>query len=172
MSDSNKNCAVCNACYACDSCNACRACYACYACDSCRACDSCESVKNGIFCFHLEGAKNVIFNKQVTGKRFYEVRNEYQKKLGDWLPHQTNGYKLYKEAGCKWDKIDVSKLESVDWFESWKDMPQEVIDFIKSIPEFDADIFKSITGLDASISKRSVEDVLAGLSEEDKKSLK
>jgi len=51
-------------------------------------------------------------------------------------------------------------------------MPQEVIDFIKSIPEFDADIFKSITGLDASISKRSVEDVLAGLSEEDKKSLK
>ena len=90
----------------------------------------------------------MIFNKQSTKERVGEIINKYLKLCGEWQPRQTNGYQLYKEAGCDWTKVDISKLKAIGWYNSWKDMPQKAIDYIGSLPEFDSSIFKEITGLD------------------------
>ena len=38
-------------------------------------------------------------------------------------------------------------------YEAWKDMPQEAIDYLKSLPEFDARIFKRVTGIDVEVKR-------------------
>ncbi len=88
----------------------------------------------------------MLFNKQVDENRINEIANKLE-----YYPKQTNAWKLLKESGNSWLNIDSSKLETVDWEESWKELPQEELDYIKSLPEFDAEIFKSITGIDVTL---------------------
>lgn len=42
----------------------------------------------------------------------------------------------------------MSKFKTIDWEESWKGMPVEAIEYIKSLPEYVEEDFKAITGLD------------------------
>lgn len=92
----------------------------------------------------------MLFNKQSTEERVNEIKQKYIDLCHDWQPRQTNGYQLYKDAGNDWTKVDISKFKTVDWYSSWKDMPQKAIDYLVSLPEFDAGIFKEITGLDVT----------------------
>ena len=91
----------------------------------------------------------MLFNKQVSEDRIYEVKQKWSELRGDWMPRQTNGYELYKEAGS-WDKIDISKFKTIDWEDSWKDIPEKLLNYIESLPEFDSEIFKEITGIDTT----------------------
>lgn len=90
----------------------------------------------------------MLFNKQVTEERYNKVYNEYYKLLDGWDAKQTNGDKLYKEARCSWQEVDMDKFTTIEWFDSWKDMPKKAIEYIKGIKEFDTKIFKEITGID------------------------
>ncbi len=63
-----------------------------------------------------------IFGKEVSEERFFRVWGALMEKLDVWFPQ----FKSY---------------------EAWKDMPQEAIDYIASLPEFDAVMFKRITGI-------------------------
>jgi len=76
-----------------------------------------------------------------------EVGNEIQKEA-------SNVVYLYLKAGKDWSKVNASEicgtLENWDEpYEAWKDLPREVLDYIRSLPEFDAVMFKRITGIGA-----------------------
>ena len=107
-----------------------------------------------------------MFNKQVLEERYQEVWDKLH--TFDWKPWQTNGFELYKQCGNEWNKVDMNQFKFKDWDESWSDIPQEMLAYIQSLHEFNAQIFKDITGLDVNTKKRTVEDVLANLGEEDK----
>lgn len=103
---------------------------------------NCEGCKKTIFCINFTG-KLAIFNKSVNEKRFYEVWNKIQNY--DWYPKFNNAYDL-KETKC-WEKTDATKIVRVDEKEAWSKMPKGMVDYIKSLPEFDKTIFKEITGI-------------------------
>jgi len=42
----------------------------------------------------------------------------------------------------------MTEFQTIGWYESWKDMPQEAIDYIISLPEYVEEDFKNITRLD------------------------
>ena len=83
---------------------------------------------------------------------------ELRKLCGKWKPNQTNAFELYLKAGSDWKKIDCSKIkEKTDWHKTWKDMPQEAIDYLKDLPEFDAEDFKTVTGIDVTDDSEDIE---------------
>ena len=101
----------------------------------------CEAVKNGLFCFEIEGAKNIIFNKPVTEERFLEV---YRKiKSFCYTPNWDNFYEL--KGNKEWWSIAFPELMSVDNKTAWSKMPCEMIAYVKSLPEYDEKIFYAIT---------------------------
>lgn len=91
-------------------------------------CSDCEGISRCIFCLNFTG-KLAIFNKKISEKRFYEVKNRLDS--FNWFLSFNN----------------LKDLKSDNkWKCAWADMPQEMLDYIKSLPEFDAQIFKKITG--------------------------
>lgn len=82
-----------------------------------------------------------------------------------WIAAATNAFDLYDTAFKDWSKIDTSKLTYKQWDESWKDIPTEMLEYIKSLPEFDSDIFKEITGVDIAeqVEEMTVEQVCKAL---------
>ena len=49
----------------------------------------------------------------------------------------------------KWWSFCFPQLAEVDEQEAWSKMPKKMLEYIKSLPEFNAEIFKKITGIDA-----------------------
>jgi len=118
-----------------------------------------------------------IFGIEVSKERFDEVWSDLHEKLDGWFPKFNNGYELYLKNGSDWEKVDASEMESTldDWekpYEAWKDMPQEAIDYVKSLPEFDAEIFKRITGLHDKKHTITIDGKEIELSEESLEALK
>jgi len=94
-----------------------------------------------------------IFGKNVSEKRFNEVRDNLYSKLGDWYPKFNNAFELYVKNGSDWSKVKASEICGTldNWeepYEAWKDMPVSAIEYVKSLEEFDATMFKRITGID------------------------
>ena len=84
------------------------------------------------------------------------------KKLNGWFPKFNNAFELYAKNGSDWEKVEASEICSTPQndnqpYEAWKDMPQEAIDFVASLPEFDAEMFKTITGIEASGNSKKQE---------------
>jgi len=113
------------------------------------ACYGCAALYKSLFCQDQIGGKFLLFNKQSTKERVNEVRSKLNELWGEWLPYQTNGFELYGKSGNDWSKVNISEMQRVDWYASWKGMPKESITYLASLPEFDAKLFKEITGLDA-----------------------
>ena len=108
-----------------------------------------NSSSDVIFCYDIKLKQYYAWNQQVTEKRFYEINAE-------------------------WDKIkDDFKLELKDneWEDEWKKFDKW--DEVSKIPEFDKEITEKIIGFKIDLNKkRTVEDVLSGLSDEDKEIIK
>lgn len=101
----------------------------------------CEAIKYGIFCYDIECEKYVLFNKRVTEGRYKEV---YQKiRDFNFIPHFDNFYEL--KGDKEWWALCFPELREVDNKTAWSKMPKEMIDYIKSLPEYDEKIFKKIT---------------------------
>lgn len=58
----------------------------------------------------------------------------------------TNAYELYAANGQDWSSTPAPKIQGMDRGYAYADMPQELVDYIKSLPEFDAAIWYEITG--------------------------
>ena len=101
----------------------------------------CEAVKNGVFCFEIEGAKNIIFNKPVSEKRFKEVYRAITR--FDYRPNWDNFYEL--KGNKAWWSIAFPELMFVDNKTAWSKMPIKMVDYIKSLPEYDETVFENIT---------------------------
>ena len=106
-------------------------------------CHKCEGISRCIFCDGLEGAKLMIFNKPVTAERFNEVWG----KLIGWKPDFTNAQQLKREFGDdNWASTPALKIAGRTASETYAEMPRELREYIKAMPEYDDQIFKAITG--------------------------
>lgn len=113
-----------------------------------------DGVYSEIFCANKK-RRYKIFGGVVDPDRFNKVKTELSRKLDGWFPKFNNAFELYLKNGSDWSKVDASRITSKnsgnnleDRKSAWKDMPQEAIDYILSLPEFDSEIFKEVTGID------------------------
>ena len=106
---------------------------------SCRGAYKCmfSSGKSGI-AFH-------IFNQKVIEARADELICILKGKLKGWIPRWTNIAELREVE--KNGNLDSGRIIERNKEKAWASMPQEAIDWVKDLPEFDADIFFDITGI-------------------------
>ena len=108
-------------------------------------CRNCQGCKSCICCLDYTG-KNAVFNQQASEQRVNEIKNNICELAGDWFPKFTNAYEVYAANGQDWLSTPAPKIQGMDRAYAYADMPQELVDYIKSLPEFDANIWRQITG--------------------------
>lgn len=106
----------------------------------------CYGVSNYLFAYNKDNPA-LLFNKEVTNDRFYEVKSELDKKLKGWRPTFNNLRSLYLKSGSKWEETPINKAAEIQKTEAWSGMPTEAINYLRSLPEFDSAIFEKITGI-------------------------
>ena len=110
-----------------------------------RFCKNVRGVADCIFCVNLRGESLMLFNRQVTGERFSEVL----KKIGAWYPQFTNAEELREKYGHgEWSATPAHIINGRDDKAAYAAMPEDLIAYVKSLPEYDAEIFTEITGLE------------------------
>lgn len=105
----------------------------------------CCGVYKSAFCIGKNGIANYLFNKQSDEERCQEVITKL--KTFNYYPKYTNYSELLDEADDKWESVCFSKLKTQGNTNAWADMPSEMLEYIKSLPEFDAKVFEQITGI-------------------------
>ena len=105
-------------------------------------CHECEGISRCIFCIGLEGAKLMLFNKPVSEDRFGEAWAA----LNGWWPVFTNAYKLKEKYGNgEWEQTPAPAIVGRTAKEVYAEMPDELREYIKAMPEYDDEIFRAIT---------------------------
>ena len=112
---------------------------------SSKHCLKCEGISRCLFCYGLEGARLMLFNKPISVERFDEV----YEKLSGWYPDFTNAEKLKQKYGNgEWCATPAPAITGRTAKEAYAEMPTELVEYIKSLPEYDDEIFRKITGAD------------------------
>ena len=108
-------------------------------------CKDCEGISRCICCINYTG-KLAIFNKSVSENRYCKIDNDIDGIMdsAEWRPDFTNAKTL--KGDKDWKETPASSIAGVDAKEAYKDMPQELIDYIKGLEEYDEAIFNAITG--------------------------
>ena len=106
----------------------------------------CEGLAYSIMCINETG-KYKLFNLNIDKERFGEVKEKIRKCADGWYPKFTNAFDYY-EKEKKWECVPAPRIEGVDDKTAYKDMPKKLIEYFKSLPEFDAEIFTEITGIE------------------------
>ena len=101
----------------------------------------CEGVSNCIFC-HKKSGKLYIFNKKTKETRFKKVFAEIMS--FDWSPKFNNAEEL--KGQLEWYEANIPAIVSVPNEIAWLFMPQEMKDYLQSLPEYDEKVFKKVTG--------------------------
>ena len=101
----------------------------------------CDGISRCVFCYNKSG-KIMAFNKKITEDRF----NEIYKKLRDfcWYPKFNNAFDL--KGNLEWYETNIPAIVSVPNEVAWSFMPKEMLEYIKSLPEFNEKIFNKIIG--------------------------
>ena len=102
---------------------------------------SCEGISRAIFCYNKSG-KLYIFNKHCTEERFNEVFNDLNS-FG-WYPKFNNAFDL--KGSDEWFNSNIPAIASVDNKTAWSLMPENMLKYIKSLPEFNQKVFDKVTG--------------------------
>lgn len=105
-----------------------------------------NGINEGIFVNNIK-TKPKLFNKEISEERFNEVFDEISNLSNGWKPTYNNLKSLYLKNGSKWECIPIHKAKGLSKKEAWSGMPKELLEYIKSLPEFDAGIFEEITGI-------------------------
>ena len=101
----------------------------------------CEGISKSIFCYKKSG-KLMAFNKRITEERFNEIYAELIK--FNWYPKFNNAEQL--KGDLEWYETNIPAIVSVDNKTAWSSMPKKMLEYIKSLPEYDEKIFNKITG--------------------------
>ena len=107
---------------------------------------NCYGIDSAIFIANKK-RNPTIFGKKITQERFDKVflkLNSF-----NWYPKFNNAFSLYLKVGSKWEKTPADKIAPITKEEAWADMPQEMLEYITSLKEFNAKIFFEITGIKA-----------------------
>lgn len=101
----------------------------------------CEGISQSIFCYGKSG-KLMLFNKKCGEKRYKEV---YSQLLSfKWAPKFNNAEELKKNL--EWYETYIPDIVSVPNEIAWSFMPKEMLEYIKSLPEFNEKVFEKVTG--------------------------
>ena len=101
----------------------------------------CDGISRCLFCYDFTG-KLHAFNKPISEERFNEI---FYKLINfDWFPKFNNAYDL--KGNLEWYETNIPNIVKVDNKTAWGFMPKEMLDYIKSLPEFDQEIFDKVTG--------------------------
>ena len=84
----------------------------------------------------------MAFNKKITEDRFNEIFNKLNQ--FNWYPKFNNAYDL--KGNLEWYETNIPAIVKVDNKTAWSFMPKEMLEYIKSLPEYDEKIFNKITG--------------------------
>lgn len=108
---------------------------------------ACENIRDCFFCYDLMDNRLCIFNKKVDMHILSRVKCEFMSLLKS-LEYKIN---FIKDLGFDSLKA-VNSFTLYDFViynrsEHFKNFPQEAIDYLKSLPEFDAEIFEKITNI-------------------------
>ena len=77
-----------------------------------------------------------------------EVNTKFRELLNKWSPTFNNLKGLYLKSGEKWAYTPIPQAKELSIKEAWGGMPQQAVNYLKSLPEFNAEIFKNITGIE------------------------
>nr|DAK64935.1 MAG TPA: hypothetical protein [Caudoviricetes sp.] len=94
-----------------------------------------------------ETGKYKLFNLNIDKERFGEVKEKIRECADGWYPKFTNAFDYYKKEK-KWECVPAPRIEGVDDKTAYKEMPKKLIEYFKSLPEFDEEIFTEITGIE------------------------
>ena len=108
-------------------------------------CKDCEGISRCIFCIDYTG-KLAVFNTPVEETRFNEIWHKIRS--FDWRPDFTNAGLL--KGDKDWRETPASAICGVDSRAVYKNMPEGIIEYVKSLPEFDEQIFTKITNRNLS----------------------
>ena len=87
----------------------------------------------------------MLFNKPVSELRFKIVFSG----LAGWEPNFTNADELKQKYGSgEWAATPAPAIVSKTAKEAYAEMPETLIAYVKSLPEYDDEIFRKITGAD------------------------
>ena len=101
----------------------------------------CEGISKAIFCYKKSG-KLMAFNKKISEERFNEI---YLKiKEYNWYPRFNNAEEL--KGGLEWYETNIPAIVKVDNKTAWSKMPKDMLEYIKSLPEYNEKIFNKIIG--------------------------
>ena len=109
-------------------------------------CKECEGISNCILT-HKKTGKLFLFNKKITQDRFDKIWDDMHRIANGWFPKFNNAYELRDKNGGAWKCAPAPMIKPKTDAEAYADMPQSLINYIKSLPEFNAKIFEEITGL-------------------------
>ena len=84
----------------------------------------------------------MIFNKKVSEDRFNEVYNYIIS--FNWFPKFNNAEEL--NGNLEWYETNIPAIVSVDNKTAWSFMPENMKEYIQSLPEFNEKLFNKITG--------------------------
>ena len=101
----------------------------------------CEGISKSIFCYKKSG-KLMAFNKRITEERFYEIYETLNS--FEWYPKFNNAEQL--KGKLEWYETNIPSIVGVDNKTAWSSMPEEMLNYIKSLPEYNEKIFNKITG--------------------------
>lgn len=101
----------------------------------------CEGVSRCLFCYKVSG-KLMLFNKSITEDRYNEVF--YKINSFNWYPRFNNAEML--KGNLEWYETNIPKIVEIDNKTAWSFMPRQMLNYIKSLPEYDEELFDKITG--------------------------
>ena len=84
----------------------------------------------------------MAFNKRITEERFYEIYETLNS--FEWYPKFNNAEQL--KGKLEWHETNIPAIVGVDNETAWSSMPEAMLNYIKSLPEYDEKIFNKITG--------------------------
>lgn len=113
---------------------------------NCKYIKNCHGICNSILCINTQG-NNLLFNKEVTSARIMKIFADIASITSNWFPNFTNVRALQeKEDYPKY--ISPEDISSVLSIKAYKEMPKELVEYFKSLPEFDPEVFEEITGIE------------------------
>lgn len=107
----------------------------------CFALSQCNGAYYSAFCIEKNGIAYYLFNKKSTEKRCKEVIKKLQS-FG-WYPKFHNIYDL--KGNKEWWTVCFPKLMEAKPKDAWANMPEEMREYVKNLPEYDEEVFKKIT---------------------------
>lgn len=103
----------------------------------------CINIKDSLFCVELSNKENYLFNKKVDEDIINEIQYDLRFMLNEASKKETIDY---SHRLLEYPKIiDYNgKLFTVETSTAYNTLPEKIIDYIKSIKQFDNSIFEKI----------------------------